>query len=338
MRRVFDEWLAPFRQRGAYMFWLAVSLAVALVGPFGTYAAMDLPGRFVLWGATVAIVLLAASLFSVLIRRVPRLRDSWLSGLAIGALLAILLSLPFSRMVQAFVPQEPPVHSATEIGAALFFSTMAAAAFSQITTAGNKVTAGGGAKLSHVISTAVREGLAGLEALAGIPGTVGGALHDNADANGTDIGQWTTKATMLTRTGAIVEQRSDQLQFAYRSSSLDELAILSAEFTLEKGDPETLTKRMQKFWIVKQSNQPAANENPACVFKDVGGMNASSLIEQAGCKGASVGHAIVSQRDSRFIVANPGTTSEDVMQLIEKIQSAVQEQLGVELETQVQIW
>jgi UDP-N-acetylmuramate dehydrogenase len=215
---------------------------------------------------------------------------------------------------------------------------LAAAAFSQISTAGNKVIAGGGAKLSHVISTAVREGLAGLEALAGVPGTVGGALHDNADANGTDIGQWTTKATMLTRTGAIVEQQSDQLQFAYRSSSLDELAILSAEFTLEKGDPETLTKRMQKFWIVKQSNQPAANENPACIFKDVGGMNAGSLIEQAGCKGASVGNAIVSQRDSRFIVANPGTTSEDVMQLIERIQSAVQEQLGVELETQVQIW
>ena len=132
---------------------------------------------------------------------------------------------------------------------------LAAAAFSQISTDGNKVVGGGGAKLSHVISTAVREGLAGLEALAGVPGTVGGALHDNADANGTDIGQWTTKATMLSRSGAIVEQQGDQLRFAYRNSSLDELAILSAEFTLEKADPETLTKRMQKFWIVKQSSQ-----------------------------------------------------------------------------------
>ncbi|HUG66647.1 MAG TPA: UDP-N-acetylmuramate dehydrogenase [Pirellulaceae bacterium] len=215
---------------------------------------------------------------------------------------------------------------------------LAAAAFSQISAAGNKVVAGGGAKLSHLISTAVREGLAGLEALAGIPGTVGGALHDNAGANGTDIGQWTTKATMLTRTGMIIDQHSDQLRFSYRSSSLDELAILSAEFTLEKADPETLTKRMQKFWIVKQSSQPAVSENPACIFKDVGGMSAGSLIEQAGCKGAAVGNAIISQRDSRFIVANPGTTSDDVLQLIERIQSAVLEQLGVELETQVQIW
>ncbi|MDA1052364.1 MAG: UDP-N-acetylmuramate dehydrogenase [Planctomycetota bacterium] len=215
---------------------------------------------------------------------------------------------------------------------------LAAAAFSQISAEGNKVVAGGGAKLSHVISTAVREGLAGLEALAGVPGTVGGALHDNADANGTDIGQWTTKATMLTRTGAIVEQQGNQLRFAYRSSSLDELAILSAEFTLEKADPEVLTKRMQKFWIVKQSSQPAANENPACIFKDVGGMNAASLIEQAGCKGAAVGNAVVSERDSRFIVANPGATSDDVLQLIENVQSAVREQLGVELATQVRIW
>ncbi|MEO8493951.1 MAG: UDP-N-acetylmuramate dehydrogenase [Planctomycetota bacterium] len=215
---------------------------------------------------------------------------------------------------------------------------LAAAAFSQISASGNKVVAGGGAKLSHVISTAVREGLAGLEQLAGIPGTVGGALHDNVDANGTDIGHWTTQATMLTRAGNMIEQNADLLRFAYRSSSLDELAILSAEFTLEKADSQMLTKRMQKFWIVKQSSQPAANENPACVFKDVGGMNAGSLIDQAGCKGAVVGKAVVSARDSRFIVANPGTTSDDVLQLIEKIQAAVQEQLGVELETQVQIW
>lgn len=215
---------------------------------------------------------------------------------------------------------------------------LGAAAFSQISATGNKIVAGGGAKLSHLISTAVREGLAGLEPLAGIPGTVGGSLHDNADANGTDIGQWTTKVTMLTRTGAIVEQQRDQLRFAYRSSSVDELAILSAEFTLERADSEMLTKRLQKFWIVKQSSQPAASENPACIFKDVGGMNAGSLIDQAGCKGAAVGHAVVSQRDSRFIVANPGATSDDVLELIANIQAAVQEQLGVALETQVQIW
>lgn len=132
MRRVVDEWLAPFRQRGSYLFWSAVSLAVALVGPFGTYALLDLPQRLLFWGAAVALVLLAASLLRVLIRRLPHIGDTWLSGIAVAALLAILLSAPFNRMVQAFAPQDPPVHSSAEIGASLFFATVAAFAVSRL--------------------------------------------------------------------------------------------------------------------------------------------------------------------------------------------------------------
>ena len=215
---------------------------------------------------------------------------------------------------------------------------LSAPAFSQISTAGNQVSAGAGAKLGHVISTAVREGLAGLEPLAGIPGTVGGALLSNVDANGSDVGQWTTKVTMMNRSAEIVDQQGEQLRFSYRKSSLDELLILAADFTLEAGDAPTLTKRMQKFWIVKQSSQPPANENPACAFKDVGGISAASLIEQAGFKGAAVRNASVSERDGCFVIANPGATSDDVIELIETLRKGVEDQLGVELETQIQIW
>lgn len=215
---------------------------------------------------------------------------------------------------------------------------LSAPAFSQISISGNRVIAGAGAKLAHVISTAVREGLAGLESLAGIPGTVGGAVYANVDASGNAIGQWTTKATMMTRGAEIVEQHGEQLRFSYRKSNLDELVILGAEFTLEVADSAALTKRMQKFWIVKQSNQPPANENPACIFQDVGGISAASLIEQAGFKGASVREASVSERDGSFMVANPGATSDDVIDLIETLKKGVEDQLGVELETQIQIW
>lgn len=225
-----------------------------------------------------------------------------------------------------------------EVGVSGLVIHLSAPEFSQIATDGDRIAAGSGAKLGHVISTAVREGLAGLEPLAGIPGTVGGALHSNADANGNSIGQWTTKARMMTRTAEIVEQDGEQLRFSYRKSSLDELVILDAEFTLEAGDSATLTKRMQKFWIVKQSNQPPANENPACIFKDVGGISAASLIEQAGFKGASVREAAVSERDGCFMIANPGATSDDVIELIETLRTGVGSQLGVELETQIQIW
>lgn len=213
---------------------------------------------------------------------------------------------------------------------------LAAPAFCEISIQGRLATAGGGAKLGHLISTAVREGLAGLEQLVGIPGTVGGALRGNADAGGGDIGQWTKRATVMTRAGEVV-QRED-LRFSYRQSSLDELVILSAELELETGDPHDLTKRMQKIWIVKKANQPPGNQNLGYIFKDVGGVSAASLIEQSGLKGAQVGGAEVSDQNPNFIVAQPGASSDDVMGLIELLRNAVLERLGAELETQIEVW
>ena len=138
---------------------------------------------------------------------------------------------------------------------------LSAAAFSQISVHGQIVSAGGGARLGHVVSTAVREGLSGLEQLVGIPGTVGGALHGNSGANGTDVGQWTHSATVMTRGGELVQRSRDELQFSYRQSSLDEPVIVRVEFALEPDSPSELTKRMQKAWIVKKSTLPQGNTN-----------------------------------------------------------------------------
>ena len=121
---------------------------------------------------------------------------------------------------------------------------LAAPAFCDISVQGQIVTAGGGARLAHVISSAVREGLAGLEQLVGIPGTVGGALHGNSGRQHADIGQWTCAATVMTRSGEILTRQRDDLVFAYRQSSLNELVILSAQFRLEEEDSQALTKRM----------------------------------------------------------------------------------------------
>lgn len=200
------------------------------------------------------------------------------------------------------------------------------------------ITAGGGAALSQVVSAAVRAGLGGLETLAGIPGSVGGALHGNAGSHGGDVGQWTCHAAVMTRSGEIIERQRDDLVFAYRQSSLNELVILSARFELEEDDPETLTKRMQKQWIVKNAAQPMAHEATGCIFKDSRGMSAAMLIEQAGLKGTQVGQAEVSQVHPNFIIAHPGATSQDVRELIEIMRNGVAERLGVELETEIEIW
>lgn len=215
---------------------------------------------------------------------------------------------------------------------------LSAPAFCDISIQGQTITAGGAAKLAHVISTSAREGLAGLETLVGIPGTVGGALHGNSGTESGDIGQWADAATVMLHSGEIVVHERQKLRFGYRQSSLDELVILSARFALEKENPETLTKRLQKVWILKKASQPASNVTAGCVFKSPIGASAASLIEQAGLKGSRVGMAEVSAQNANFVVANPGARSADVLELIDHIRKQVEKRLGVELETQLEVW
>ncbi len=217
-------------------------------------------------------------------------------------------------------------------------ASISAPAFVAIELDRNVVKVGAGARLAHLISTAVREGLAGLEPLVGIPGTVGGALHGNAASLGTDVGQWCREATVMTRTGEIVTRGPEDLRFAYRQSSLDELAILGARFELEPEDRAELTRRMQKMWIVKSSTQPSSEMGCGCIFKDPQGMSASELIDEAGLKGSRIGAAQISERNANFIVAEPGASSDDVKELVELVRGRVSVSCGVELENQIEIW
>jgi UDP-N-acetylmuramate dehydrogenase len=216
--------------------------------------------------------------------------------------------------------------------------SLAPAVFGRIAIAGRKITAGGGAKLGHVISAAVREGLAGLEQLVGIPGTIGGALHTNAGTLGSDIGQWTTTATVLNRRGEILVRPRSELRFGYRDSSLDDLAILEATLELEPGDSQQLTKQLQQVWILKRASEPLSEQCTGMIFKSPGGVSAASLIEQAGLQAARVGEVEISPRNANFIVASPGATSRDVLELIAQVRSAVVERTGVELEMALEVW
>jgi len=210
--------------------------------------------------------------------------------------------------------------------------------FTNIKNAGHRVTTGGGANLANLITVTVGAGLAGLEPLVGIPGTVGGALHGNAGSHGGDIGQWACGAAVMSRSGEIIQRERDDLVFAYRQSSLDELVILQAKFELEEEDPVEITKRMQKLWIVKKANLPMAHENTGCIFKNPRGMSAGMLIDQCGLKGEQLGGVEVSQRHANFFVAKPGATAKDVLQLIDAVRNRVAERMGVELETEIEIW
>jgi UDP-N-acetylmuramate dehydrogenase len=223
-------------------------------------------------------------------------------------------------------------------GAAGMVISLADPNFSRINISGHKATIGGGANLANAITMTVGAGLAGLEPLVGIPGTVGGALHGNAGSHGGDIGQWAAGANVMTRAGEIIHRERGDLVFAYRQSSLDELVILEATFELEEEDPVEITKRMQKQWIVKKANLPMAHENTGCIFKNPRGMSAGMLIDQCGLKGERVGGAEVSGRHANFFVTHPGATARDVLQLIDVVRNRVAEKMGVELETEIEIW
>ncbi len=215
---------------------------------------------------------------------------------------------------------------------------LSAPVFGEVRVDGQTLVAGGGAKLGQLVSTSVREGLAGLESLVGIPGTVAGALRGNAAASGSSIGQWTSAATVMTRQGEILVRQRDQLRFSYGESSLDETVILNATLVLEPGDANELTRRMQKAWIIKRTSQPSGMLGTGRIFKDPLGLGAAELIENAGLRGAQVGQARVAEASANFIEVYPGASSNDVKQLIEMMKNKVASALGVNLECELEIW
>jgi UDP-N-acetylmuramate dehydrogenase len=201
-----------------------------------------------------------------------------------------------------------------------------------------RVRVGGGAVLGPFISTCVRDGLAGLEWLVGIPGTVGAALHGNAGDRTASIGSFLTECRVMTSSGEILRRVRDDMQFAYRESSLDELVLLDAVFELETEDRIELTHRMQKQWIARRAKEPTREKRAVHLFKDPASTMARELIEQAGLKGTTVGGAALFDLDPNFAVAQAHATSHDFLKLIDLVRDRVSHRMGIELEQAVQVW
>ncbi len=225
-----------------------------------------------------------------------------------------------------------------EVGVKGIVLRLNAPAFHTIAVDERQITAGGGTPLTHVIASAAGQGLSGLEPLVGIPGTIGGALHGNSGDRVTDVGNWVSSVTVLTRTGEMKTHQRNDMNFSYRSSSVDELAILSATFQLEPDNESDLTRRLQKNWIVKRAQQPQIESQTCQLFKDPLGMTASELIHQAGMRSQTHGGAALFERDANFVVLTGNASSADVLGLIDTIRENVSSSLNVDLEPALQIW
>lgn len=212
------------------------------------------------------------------------------------------------------------------------------AVFSQVSVSGSRVKAGGGALLSHVISESVKAGLAGLDTLVGIPGTIAGALKGNSGGRNGEIGEHVHSVTVITAHGEKFVRQGDELVFEYRRSNINELCVVEAEFELTPGNADEIAERMHKLWVMKKSTQPLSHQSAGCVFKNPRGLSAGALIEQAGLKGMKIGLCEVSDRHGNFIVTEPGAKSSDVLKLIDVMRTKVSEAHGVDLELELQVW
>src|SRR5688500_14370754 len=201
-----------------------------------------------------------------------------------------------------------------------------------------RVEVGAGVDMQKLILHTVRKGLAGVECLAGIPGTVGGGVRMNAGGKFGDIGAVVTRVQVMGADGTVFDRLKDDLVFEYRSTNIVSPFILGATFELEEDDPNRIMKRTKEIWMYKRNSQPLNTKNAGCIFKNPRGLSAGALIDQAGLKGMRVGAAEVSAKHANFIVAHPGCRADDVLKLIKIIREKVWEKNEIHLESEVRVW
>ena len=202
----------------------------------------------------------------------------------------------------------------------------------------NTLTAWAGAELRQLVLTCVKKGFSGIETLAGIPGSIGGAARMNAGGNFGDIGSVIESVMLMDNQGMIFEKHKPELSFDYRSNNITALLILNARINLTESDPQQIMQSVQETWIYKKNNQPLNTRNSGCVFKNPRGQSAGALIDRAGLKGLQVGAARVSDKHANFVVAEPGCKSDDILRLIDAVKERISEQFNIELEVEIEIW
>lgn len=211
--------------------------------------------------------------------------------------------------------------------------------FREVRFEGNRVHVGAGADMQKLVVKTVRQGLAGIECLAGIPGTVGGGIRMNAGGRFGDIGGSVVRVSVMDNAGTVFERTKDDLVFEYRHTNIATPFILDATLELDEDDPDRIMRQTRQIWMYKRNSQPLNAKSAGCMFKNPAeGPSAGALIDQAGLKGMQMGGAEVSTKHANFIVANKGCTAEDVLKLMRHVQETVSGRFGATLVPEVQIW
>ena len=213
--------------------------------------------------------------------------------------------------------------------------------FRNVTTAAMRVTAGAGAIDAQVAKVAAHAGIAGLEFLRGVPGTIGGAIAMNAGAYGGEVKDRLVEARAITRAGEVITLSNAELGFSYRHCDrADGLSFISATFEGEPGEPEEILSRMDEISAAREASQPIRERTGGSTFANPdpqisGGRKAWQLVDEIGGRGRVVGDAQVSEQHCNFVINRGSASAQDLETLIESLRKDVLTKTGVELRWEI---
>jgi UDP-N-acetylmuramate dehydrogenase len=200
-----------------------------------------------------------------------------------------------------------------------------------------ELTCGGGASGILVASTARDLGIAGLEFLRGIPGTVGGFVRMNGGAYGREVADVLVDCAVILHDGSFITLNAADLEYSYRHSALPEGAIVvSARFRGHPGDPKEIGAEMDRIAAAREASQPLRTKTGGSTFKNPEGHKAWQLVDEAGCRGLTLGGAQVSEKHTNFLINTGNATSADIEGLGELVRDKVYAHSGVSLEWEIQ--
>jgi len=196
---------------------------------------------------------------------------------------------------------------------------------------------GGGASGILVSSTARDSGIAGLEFLRSIPGTVGGFVRMNGGAYGGEVKDILVDCDVVLRDGSLLTLPVANLHYTYRHSELPDGAIVvAARFKGRPGDPQAIQAEMDRISASREASKPLRSKTGGSTFKNPEGHKAWQLVDEAGCRGLTLGGAQVSEKHTNFLLNTGDATSTDIEALGEEVRRRVREKSGIALEWEIQ--
>jgi UDP-N-acetylmuramate dehydrogenase len=209
-------------------------------------------------------------------------------------------------------------------------------AFGDVATGDDSISAGAAVLAINVARTAQRNGLAGLEFLAGIPGAIGGALRMNAGAYEREMKDVVLRVRAIDPAGVLNVLQAEALAFSYRCCGVPEDWIfVGADLRAERGDPRTIAAKMADIGATRSDTQPIRTQTGGSTFKNPPGEKAWELIDRAGCRGLRRGGAQVSEQHCNFLINTGSATAADLEALGEQVRDRVRDACGVELEWEI---